>query len=59
MVTDLTQLFKGEGLMPVGDCGRVLQPVGEASVKQTACLSPKGEFAVCQKRALQTLYEGT
>ena len=45
--------------MPGGDCGRVLQPVGEASVKQTACLSPKGEFAVCPKRALQAVYEVT
>ena len=45
--------------MPGGDCGRVLHPVGEAQVKQTACLSPKGEFAVCPKQALQGAYEVT
>ncbi len=39
------------------DCGRALQPFGEASVKQIPCLSPKGEFGVCQKQALKAVCE--
>ncbi len=46
-----------EGVCAAMDCERALQPVGEASFRQIPCLSPKGKFGICQKRALKAVCE--